>query len=79
MPLKIYIFSFSETITELICDRPRAPCGGTHFYTCKQLKTKVSVAYFARNEDLDPNRNWVLQNVRNMTIKIGNPFYLVLS
>ena len=63
-------FVFSETITEVLCHNTEEKCGGSNFFICKQMKSKMLVAYtepVLMGEDYD----WRVRSVRNITIKIG--------
>ena len=54
-----------ETITEVVCDNPGNKCNNSPFFSCRQEKTKMEVAY---RKTIDGNLE---VNLRNITVNIG--------
>ena len=59
-----------ETITEVLCHSPGEKCGGSDFYTCKQMKAKMLVSH-TESVLVDDHYDWMVRSVRNVTINIG--------
>ena len=59
-----------ETITEILCATRGDKCGGSEFYTCKQMKTKMMVAH-TEPVLVEDHYDWRVRTVRNVTINIG--------
>lgn len=57
-----------STITEILCRSPNSDCGGNSNYECRQIKTKMVVAYTGTLEVGGPLT--VLKS-RNTTVSIG--------
>ena len=51
-----------QTITEIMCQQPQDVCGGNHAYQCRQIRSKMLVAYTEGGN---------LVNLRNNTVNIG--------
>jgi len=60
-----------ETITEVLCHEAGATCGGSQYYSCKQMKAKMLVAHAEPVVLVDGGSDWRLRAVRNITINIG--------
>ncbi|XP_023335639.1 uncharacterized protein LOC111706923 [Eurytemora carolleeae] len=59
-----------ETITEVLCHEAGETCGGSQYYSCKQMKAKMLVAH-AEAVQYEDQVDWRLRAVRNITINIG--------
>ena len=65
----------SETITELLCNKPGATCGAISLFSCKQMKSLMEVAYKTSNsteseQSQDIEESQQLQ-MANITINSG--------
>ena len=54
-----------ETITEVLCENPGNKCNNSPFFSCRQEKRKMEVAY---RRTIDNNLE---VNLRNITVNIG--------
>ncbi|XP_023341914.1 uncharacterized protein LOC111711723 isoform X2 [Eurytemora carolleeae] len=57
-----------ETITEILCRSADTNCGGSHFYGCRQMKSKILVGYTEHYGNEQFSR---LRTMRNVTFNIG--------
>jgi len=59
-----------ETITEVICHSAGERCGGSMYYSCKQMKSKMLVAH-TEPVLVEDSYDWRVRAVRNITVNIG--------
>ena len=65
-----WINNILETITEVLCLKIGSKCGGSEFYTCKQMKSKMLVAFTEPVLSGD-TYDWRVRSVRNVTVNMG--------
>ena len=53
----------SEIITEILCHSAGETCGGSDYFSCKQMKARMMVAH--------TDQAWNLRNKRNITVNTG--------
>ena len=58
---------FSESISEIFCDRPGSRCNGSKLFTCRQDKTRLEVVFVERRGVEEVS----VRTVRNITVNIG--------
>ena len=54
----------SEIITEILCHSAGETCGGSEYFSCKQMKTRMMVAH-------TDQASWTVRTMRNITINTG--------
>ena len=56
-----------STLTEIVCRNPNSHCGGNTGYSCRQIRTRLVVAYV----DVDATTGYERLTMSNKTVNLG--------